>query len=42
MVPEERFLKAPVTGVRAEETDVHGTGIGDLAAKQEKRERNVS
>lgn len=32
MVPQERFLKAPVAGVRAEETDVNGAGVGDLAA----------
>lgn len=32
MVPKEGFLKTPVTGVWAQETDMDSAGIGDLAA----------
>lgn len=32
MVPKERFLEAPETGVGAQKTNTHSAGIGDLAA----------
>lgn len=34
MVPQEGFLKGPVPGVWAQEADVDGAGVGDLALEK--------
>ena len=39
MVPQEGFLKGPITGVWAQEADVNGAGVGDLAAWEKKRRK---